>query len=154
MHRCTSAGAQGDRYKICNNRLLICSPMTNSFDKLAASCAGVMYGYESKRDLVLVVLCGGDASRRWRDATRLRCSELHGADPASILFVEFDPVSVRLSMLHLRWSPRLWSYCYAGATELSEAMTAALGLRTPNWQHALASLARQATLATRGAVSG
>ena len=103
-----------------------------------------VFEYEARGGGVLVVLCGGNSSRRWGTATRLRCSVLRDADPAAILFVEYEPCGDRFSLLRMRWSERLWSYCYADAVPMSETTVAALGLRSSNWRRALAYLTRMA----------
>jgi hypothetical protein len=102
------------------------------------------FEYEVRGGGALVVLCGGNSSRRWGAATRLRCTVLRDADPAAILFVEYDPQGDRFSLLRMRWSERLWSYCYADSVQLSEIAAAALGLRSANWGRALAYLTRMA----------
>jgi hypothetical protein len=125
--------------------------MTISSYDTAFAGDGVTYAYEIKRGVVLAVLCGGSPSRRWCDATRLHLAELRSVCPESVLFVEFELTSKRFSLLCMRWNPRLWSYCYAGASVLSEAMTTALGLRAPNWQQALANISGRAAQMMCGA---
>lgn len=126
------------RYKYCNKYPIVFPSMPYPHDDMLRVPGDVEFNCELRDGVAMVVLHGGKPSRRWRDATRLRCSALVDLDPAAILFVEFDPVGKQFSLLHLRWSDRLWSYCYLGATTMSEAMTAALGLRTQNWRRALA----------------
>jgi hypothetical protein len=111
--------------------------MHYSHDDVPRVPGGVRFNCEPGDGVVLVVLRGGDPAHRWRDATRLSCSALQGLDPARILFVEFDPFSKQFSLLHMRWSERLWSYCYLGASALSEESATALGLTTLYWQREL-----------------
>ena len=89
-------------------------------------------GSQRTRPAVMVILRGGQPSRRWANVTRLRATVLRHLDPAAVLYVEFDPASERYSLLHLRWSERLLSYCYAGATVLSATVALSLGLGAQN----------------------
>ena len=120
--------------------------MPNARDNKVKNLADLAAGYTITDAVALVVLRSGDPARRWQDATRLRAAELGRLDPATILFVEYDAVSRRFSLLHLRWSDSLLSYCYSGSTVLSEAMTVALGLRSLYWRDAVARLMRNAEL--------
>lgn len=133
-----------DRYKYCNNNPLALPAVPLPGDVMRRVPDEFAFGYELRDRVVMVVLRSGNPARRWRDATRLHYAALRGLDPAAIVFVEFNPVSRLFSLLHLRWSERLWSYCYSGATVLSEDATMALGLRTKHWQRELAYLMRAA----------
>jgi hypothetical protein len=83
---------------------------------------------------VMVVLRKARFCCRWNCITHLRDTALAGLDPAAILFVEYEPAGQFFTLLRWRWSERLLSYCFAGATPLSDIMVIALGLRTRHWR--------------------
>jgi len=135
MHDCRAP--HSGRCKFCNKCLLASASMPYSHDDVPRIRGDARFICEPGDGVVLVVSRGGDPAHRWRDATRLSCSALQGVDPTAILFVELDPVSKQFSLLHMRWSERLWSYCYLGASVLSEEMSTALGLKTRYWRRVL-----------------
>jgi hypothetical protein len=90
----------------------------------------------------MVVLRGGQPSRRWANVTRVHAGALRDLDPAAVLFIEFDPLRESFSLLHLRWSERLLSYCNCGITTLSATMAASLGLKTQHCRKIFAPSSR------------
>ena len=95
-------------------------------------------GYKPAGRAVMVVLRKARFCRRWNYITHLHDTALAGLDPAAILFVEYESTGQFFTLLRWRWSERLLSYCYAGATPLTDIMVIALGLRSPHWRDVIA----------------
>jgi hypothetical protein len=96
------------------------------------------FSFERRGDLALVMMYGEPASCRCAFATKLYFSRFRSLDPNSIMFVNFEPPTGRITLDRLRWSDRLWSYIYLESVTLSDELTEALGLASSGWRRAIA----------------
>lgn len=84
------------------------------------------------------MMYGEPEFRRCVFATKLYFSRFRNLDPNSVMFVNLDPPTGRITLDRLRWSERLWSYIYLESVTLSDELTAALGLASSGWRRTIA----------------